>query len=87
MNKTISLKIDVSLFDNIKRVSALFNMSSSEFIRNAIIKELDSKSDDFIVRMTNVPFCDEEEENEIKEILNNLSDDDLKIVKTDTITL
>ena len=40
MSKTISLKIDDELFNNIKRVSNLFNVSSSEFIRNAVIKEL-----------------------------------------------
>ena len=40
MSKTISLKIDDELFNSIKRVSNLFNVSSSEFIRNAVIKEL-----------------------------------------------
>ena len=43
VSKTISLKIDDELFNNIKRVSNLFNVSSSEFIRNAVIKELEDK--------------------------------------------
>lgn len=87
MSKTISLKIDDNLFNNIKKVSALFNISSSEFIRNAVIKELDNKNNDFIVRLANVPLCDETEENEIKELLNNLNDDDIKIVKRNIIEL
>ena len=87
MSKIISLKIDDNLFNNIKKVSALFNMSSSEFIRNAVIKELDNKNNDFIVRLSNVPLCDKAEENEIKELLNNLTDDDIKIVKRDIIEL
>ena len=87
MSKIISLKIDDNLFNNIKKVSALFNMSSSEFIRNAVIKELDNKNNDFIVRLSNVPLCDKAEENEIKELLNNLTNDDIKIVKRDIIEL
>ena len=59
MSKTISLKIDDELFNNIKRVSNLFNVSSSEFIRNE----------------------------EITQLLNKLTDDDIKIVKRDIIEL
>lgn len=55
----------------------------SEFIRNAI----DAKKSDFMVRMSNVPYCDEEEEKELVELLNRLTDDDLKIVKKEIIKL
>ena len=81
MSKTISLKIDDELFNNIKRVSNLFNVSSSEFIRNAVIKELEDKKNDFIVRLSNVEYCDDTEEKEITQLLNKLTDDDIKIVK------
>ena len=87
MSKTISLKIDDELFNNIKRVSNLFNVSSSEFIRNAVKKELDEKKNNFMVRMSEVPYCDEEEEKELLGLLETLSDDDLKIVKRKTIEL
>lgn len=87
MSKTISLKIDDELFNNIKRVSNLFNVSSSEFIRNAVIKELENKKNDFIIRLSNVEYCDDTEENEITELLNKLTDDDIKIVKRDIIEL
>ena len=82
MSKTISLKIDDELFNNIKRVSNLFNVSSSEFIRNAVIKELEDKKNDFIVRLSNVEYCDDTEEKEITQLLNKLTDDDIKIGKT-----
>ena len=87
MSKTISLKIDDELFNNIKRVSNLFNVSSSEFIRNAVIKELEDKKNDFIVRLSNVEYCDDTEEKEITQLLNKLTDDDIKIVKRDIIKL
>ncbi len=87
MSKTISLKIDDELFNSIKRVSNLFNVSSSEFIRNAVIKELEDKKNDFIVRLSNVEYCDDTEEKEITQLLNKLTDDDIKIVKRDIIEL
>lgn len=87
MSKTISLKIDDELFNNIKRVSNLFNVSSSEFIRNAVIKELEDKKNDFIVRLSNVEYCNDTEEKEITQLLNKLTDDDIKIVKRHIIEL
>ncbi len=87
MSKTISLKIDDELFNNIKRISNLFNVSSSEFIRNAVIKELEDKKNDFIIRLSNVEYCDDTEEKEITQLLNKLTDDDIKIVKRDIIEL
>lgn len=87
MSKTISLKIDDELFNNIKHVSNLFNVSSSEFIRNAVIKELEDKKNDLIVRLSNVEYCDDTEEKEITQLLNKLTDDDIKIVKRDIIEL
>lgn len=87
MSKIISLKIDDELFNNIKRVSNLFNVSSSEFIRNAVIKELEDKKNDLIVRLSNVEYCDDTEEKEITQLLNKLTDDDIKIVKRHIIEL
>ena len=40
-----------------------------------------------MVKMSNVPYCDEEEEKELVELLNGLTDDDLKIVKKEVIKL
>lgn len=87
MTKTMSLKLEEDLFLDIKKISEIFNISCSEFIRNAIKKEIEEKKNDFMVRMSNVPYCDEEEEKELLGLLENLTDDDLKIVKKETIEL
>ncbi len=87
MTKTMSLKLEEDLFLDIKKISEIFNISCSEFVRNAIKKEIEEKKNDFMVRMSNVPYCDEEEEKELLGLLENLTDDDLKIVKKETIEL
>ena len=87
MSKTMSLKLEEDLFLDIKKISEIFNISCSEFIRNAVKKELDEKKNNFMVRMSEVPYCDEEEEKELLGLLETLSDDDLKIVKRKTIEL
>lgn len=40
-----------------------------------------------MVRMSNVEYCDEKEEEELVELLNGLTDDDLKIVKKEIVKL
>lgn len=87
MIKTMSLKLDENLFLEVKKISEVFNISCSEFIRNAIKEELTKKNNDFMVRMSNVAYCDEKEEKELSDFLNTLSNDDLKIVKRDNIKL
>lgn len=87
MTKIMSVKLNEDLFLDIKKISELSNISCSEFIRNAIKKEIEIKKNDFIFRMSNMPSCDEEEEKEITNLLNNLTDDDLKIVKREVIHL
>lgn len=87
MSKIMSLKLEEDLFLDIKKISKIFNISCSEFVRNAIKKEIDAKKSDFMVRMSNVPYCDEKEEKELIDLLNGLSDDDLKIIKKEIIKL
>lgn len=87
MSKTMSLKLEEDLFLDIKKMSEIFNISCSEFIRNAIKREINEKKSDFMVRMSDVPYCNEEEEKELIELLNELTDDDLKIVKKEVIEL
>lgn len=87
MNKTMSIKLEKNLFEDIKRISAIFNMTSSEFIRNAIKKELEEKKNDFIVKLSDVPFCDDDEEKELSNILNTLTEEDLKVAKKEIVEL
>lgn len=85
--KTMSLKLEDNLFFDVKKISEIFNMTSSEFVRNAIRKEIEIKQNDFMVRMANVPYCEKKEEDEILEFLNTLTDDDLKVVKREELEL
>lgn len=87
MNKTMSIKLDEDLFENVKKISSIFNMTSSEFIRNAIKKELEEKNNAFILKLSDVPLCDDDEEKELVNILNTLTEEDLKIAKKEIIKL
>ncbi len=85
--KTISVKIEENIINDIKKICDIYNISFSDFIRNTLEKEVNEKKNDFMYRMNNVPFCDENEEKEIIEALNKLFDDDLKIAKVERIKL
>lgn len=87
MNKTMSIKLDENLFENVKKISSIFNMTSSEFIRNAIKKELEEKNNAFILKLSDVPLCDDEEEKELVNILNTLTEEDLKVAKKEIVKL
>jgi hypothetical protein len=87
MNKTMSIKLDENLFENVKKISSIFNMTSSEFIRNAIKKELEEKNNAFILKLSDVPLCDDDEEKELVNILNTLTEEDLKVAKKEIVKL
>lgn len=87
MNKTMSIKLDENLFENVKKISSIFNMTSSEFIRNAIKKELEEKKNAFILKLSDVPLCDDDEEKELVNILNTLTEEDLKVAKKEIVKL
>ena len=79
--------MDENLFENVKKISSIFNMTSSEFIRNAIKKELEEKNNAFILKLSDVPLCDDEEEKELVNILNTLTEEDLKVAKKEIVKL
>ncbi len=85
--KTMSVKFDDAVFSEIKKISSLFNITYSDFVRNAVEKAIEEKQQDFMYRMNNVSYMAEEEETEIMEALAKLSDDDLQIVRTETVEL
>lgn len=87
MNKTMSIKLDEDLFENVKKISSIFNMTSSEFIRNAIKKELEEKNNVFILKLSDVLLCNDDEEKELVNILNTLTEEDLKVAKKEIVKL
>lgn len=86
--KNFSLKMDENLMQDIKEIAGILNISCSEFIRNAVKKEIDAKrKKDFVAKITNVEYCDIEEEKKIIDLLNNLSEDDVKFAKREIVEL
>ena len=69
MNKTMSIKLDEDLFENVKKI------------------ELEEKNNAFILKLSDVPLCDDDEEKELVNILNTLTEEDLKIAKKEIIKL
>ncbi len=85
--KTMSVKLDDNIVSEIKKISSIFGISYSDFIREAVEKAIAEKQKDFMYRMSNVPDTTDEEEQEIMSALSELSDDDLKVARVEKITL
>ncbi len=85
--KTMSVKLDESIINEIKKISSIFEISYSDFIRSAVEKAIAEKQKDFMYRMSNVPYATDEEEQEIMSALSKLSDDDLQVARVEKITL
>ncbi len=85
--KTMSVKLDEITISEIKKISSIFEISYSDFIREAVEKAIAEKQKDFMYRMSNVPYATDEEEKEIMSALSKLSDDDLQVARVEKLTL
>ncbi len=85
--QTMSVKFEDNMANELKKISKMFNISYSDFIRNAVCKAIDEKKKDFLYRLSSVDEISQDEESEILQELSNLSDDDMKIVKNIEIKL
>ncbi len=85
--RNMSVKFEDSVILELKKISSIFNISYSDFIRDAVKKAIEEKQSDFMYRMSNVPYASEEEEKDIIMELSKVSNEDLKIVKTERIKL
>ncbi len=85
--KTMSVKLDENIISEIKKISSIFEISYSDFIRNAVEKAIAEKQKDFMYRMNNVPYATEEEAEEIISALSELSDEDLQVARREKIKL
>ncbi|MCB8564520.1 ribbon-helix-helix domain-containing protein [Fusobacterium ulcerans] len=79
--KSISLRLDDPIIDEIKEVAEKYNISTSDLIREGIEKVLKEKKNNIYYKLTNFSECSEEETNEIIEKLDKISTEDLKIVR------
>ncbi len=85
--KTMSVKLDEKMIHEIKKISSIFGISYSDFIRNAVEKAISEKQKDFMYRMSDVPHATDEEEEEIMSALSELNDEDLQVARIEKITL
>lgn len=79
--KSISLRLDDPIIDEMKEVAKKYNISTSDLIREGIEKVLKDRKNNIYYKLTNFTECSEEETNEIIEKLNKIPARDLKIAK------
>ena len=87
INKSVSLRLNKSLLEEINKITEVFSISLTDFIRNAIEKEVKEIKNDFFFKLSQVYYCSDEESKEIIEELNKMTEDDLKVTKIKSITL
>ena len=87
INKSVSLRLNKSLLEEINKITEVFSISLTDFIRNAIEKEVKEIKNDFFFKLSQVDYCSDEESKEIIEELNKMTEDDLKVTKIKSITL
>jgi len=85
--KTITLRLEDEMAEELKNVSEMYHKNLSEFLREGLKKLLEDTKKDWYYRMQNVPYCDDDEEKELTEILQNMSEDDMKIVRTEIVEI
>ena len=78
--KAINFKLDEKEIHEVRHVAEVYNKSMTDLIKEAIREYLDRAKKDPFYRLTaNVEEASPEEESEILEMIEGLSDDDLKI--------
>lgn len=82
--KAISLRLDESQISDIKSVASVYHKSFTDIIREAVNEYLPKMKNDPLYRLTkNIEEVSDEENAELSISLNELSDDDLEIVRTE----
>ena len=80
--KTISIRLEDDMLEDLKNTARIFNENYINLIREGIKKELNERHKYPLYNLVNgVECCSEEEEKEIMDIINSMSEDDLKIVE------
>lgn len=86
--KAISLRLDENMLQEIKEVSNIYNIPSSELIRKGIEMILKEKKSEAYYRLTaNIQEATEEETKEIMDKLNSYTDKDLEIVEHESVVI
>lgn len=86
--KAISLRLEESMIQDIKEISNIYNMGTSELIRKGIEMILQTKKSEAYYRLiSNIPTGTEKETKEIINKLNSYTDKDLEIVDKESVEI
>ena len=85
--KIISLRLNVSLVEEVNKIADKLSISMTDFIRKAIEKEVEEINNGFFFRLSQVEYCSEEESNNIIKELKEMKEEDLKKRKRKIISL
>lgn len=85
--KPVNFKMDETELFDMKKVAKIYDMSMTQFIKNAIEDYITKlKADPFYKLTANVQDASDEESAEILTEIEKMSDDDLKIVSVKRVT-
>ncbi len=86
--KAINLKLDESRIHDLKNVAAVFHMTMTDVVNEALDAYLPTmKNDPFYKLTANVAEASKAESAEILAQIDELTDDDLEIVATEHVTV
>ena len=86
--KALNFKMEEEEILKMKEVAQVFNMSVTDLVRNGVNQYIEELKKDPFYRLTvNVQDADEAETSEILSEMEGLSDDDLKISSSKTLSL
>ena len=86
--KALNFKLSEEEINDIKEIASVFNMTMTDVIREAVAEYIAKMKNDPYYRLTaNIPDASPEETAEILAAVESLSDDDLKIIHSETITI
>ena len=85
--KAISLRLDEQTLQDIKKVSSIYNIPTSDLIRKCSKMILEAKKVRFIIETANIEETTQKETDEIIERLNKYNDDELEITDKESVVV
>ena len=86
--KAISLRLDEQTLQDIKKVSSIYNIPTSDLIRKGIKMILEAKKSEAYYRLTaDIEETTQKEADEIIERLNKYNDDELEITDKESVVV
>ena len=86
--KAISLRLDEQTLQDIKKVSSIYNIPTSDLIRKGIKMILEAKKSEAYYSLTaDIEETTQKETDEIIERLNKYNDDELEIAEKESVVV